>query len=267
MKILFDAVPLVRIINVDETAIFIAPKNLKIWHSKGKDDVIIPVKFNEKDRITAVCGVDANGPKLNIQFIPKGETDIVLGSQIGDVSPHMRAYSKKGWTTIETFYDYLNYIKSLFPGDDEIHVILNVFSAHKSEEIQEYVKDLSIVLHFIPSGLTDLYQHLDVKLFAIVKAYLKHIVRQFLREDRIITRKLASQFIVRAWEKLSIYFILIQESFEFLTIEDRWRGNGQNDLSIMHTCRYNSAKPVDKKSQLPNYTGKGYFKIEYFENF
>lgn len=113
IRILFDTIPLDRIINVDETAIFIAPKNLKIWHSKGKDDVINPVKFNEKDRITAVCGVAANGAKLNIQFIAKGETDIVLGSQIGDVSPHMRAYSKKGWTTIETFYEYLNYIKSL----------------------------------------------------------------------------------------------------------------------------------------------------------
>lgn len=44
MKYLFDNVPLNRIINIDETAIFIAPKNLKIWHSKGKDDVIIPVK-------------------------------------------------------------------------------------------------------------------------------------------------------------------------------------------------------------------------------
>lgn len=30
-------------------------------------------------------------------------------------------------------------------------------------------------------------------------------------------------------------------------MEDRWRGNGQYDLSIMHTCRYNCAKPIDKK--------------------
>ena len=87
-----------------------------------------------------------------------------------------------------------------------------VFSAHKSEEIQEYAKDLGIVLHFISSGLTDLYQPLDVKLFAIVKAYLKHIVRQFLREDRIITKQLAYQFMVRAWKKLPLYFI--QGSFE-----------------------------------------------------
>ena len=53
-----------RIINIDETAIFIAPKQLKIWHSKGVDDVSLPVKFNDKQRITVVCAIAADGFKF-----------------------------------------------------------------------------------------------------------------------------------------------------------------------------------------------------------
>lgn len=75
MSFLFENIPLIQIINIDETAVFISPKNLKIWHSKGKDDVIVPVKFNDKERITAVCAVGANGRKFDIQFIAKGITD------------------------------------------------------------------------------------------------------------------------------------------------------------------------------------------------
>ena len=72
MKYLFDNIPLKRIININEAAIFIAPKNLKIWHSKGIDDVIIPVKYNDKERITCACVVCANGSKHLLQFIAKG---------------------------------------------------------------------------------------------------------------------------------------------------------------------------------------------------
>ena len=199
MKELFENVPLNRIINIDETAIFIAPKNLKIWHSKGKDDVIIPVKYNDKERITCVCAVRADGTKLKIQFIAKGETDQVLNTQIGDVEPHLKAVSEKGWTNTSTFYDYLSHIRSQYEGNEEIHVILDRFSAHKCDETLDAAKQLGIVLHFIPSGLTDIYQPLDVKLLAFLKAYIKHMLRQFLREEKTMNKKLDCQCMVKAW--------------------------------------------------------------------
>lgn len=68
------------------------------------------------------------------------------------------------------------------------------------------------------SSLTDLYQLLDAKLFAIVIAYLKNIIRELLNENRIITKQLTCKFIVRAWVKLSLNFF--QEYFEFFTMED-----------------------------------------------
>ena len=54
MNVLFDTVQLNRIINIDATEIFVAGKNVKIWLRSGQNDVTIPVKFSEKQRITAV---------------------------------------------------------------------------------------------------------------------------------------------------------------------------------------------------------------------
>lgn len=68
MKVLFDTVQLNRIINIDETALFVAPKNLKIWHIRSQDDVTIPVKFGEKQRIAAVCAIVADCTQHKIQF-------------------------------------------------------------------------------------------------------------------------------------------------------------------------------------------------------
>lgn len=48
---LLEKVDHCRIINIDETAIFLAPKNLKIWHYKGKVDVSVPFGFNVKNRV------------------------------------------------------------------------------------------------------------------------------------------------------------------------------------------------------------------------
>lgn len=50
-------------------------------------------------------------------------------------------------------------------------------------------KKLGFVLHFIPPGLTDFYHSLDVKLFTIMKAYLKQMIRSFLRDEKDVSKK------------------------------------------------------------------------------
>lgn len=50
---------------------------------------------------------------------------------------------------------------------------------------------------------------------------------------------------IPAWEKLPIN--VVEESLDFLTMEDRWQGVSSTDLLIMHTCRFNEASVKDKK--------------------
>ena len=41
--------------------------------------------------------------------------------------------------------------------DCKIHIILDVFSAHRSEETKKVAEELGIRLHFIPTGYTDVF--------------------------------------------------------------------------------------------------------------
>lgn len=190
MQLLFETVPNERIVNVEETAIFDSPKQLTIWHSKGVDDVSLPVAFNEKQKMTAVCAIAADGFRFPIQFIAIGKTEEVLATQIGNIHPHLKALSEKGWTDINTFYQYLNYIRLYFEDNDEIHLILDLYKAHNNDEIKEAVQELGIVLHFIPARFKDKFQPLDARIFAKVKAYIRHMVRDSLKEGKQLTKKM-----------------------------------------------------------------------------
>ena len=87
LKVLFNTAQLNRIINIDETALFVAPKHLKIWHYHSQDDVTIPVKSSKKQRITTVCTIAADDTQHKIHFIAKGTTPVVLDSQLGNCHP------------------------------------------------------------------------------------------------------------------------------------------------------------------------------------
>lgn len=150
--------------------------------------------------------------------------------------PHLSAFSEKGWSTNEIIYKYLNYIESLFNDNQEIHVILDIYSSHRSEETKEAARDLGIILHYIPAGNTDLYQPLDMKIIAIIKAYLRHMIRVYLREDRIMTKADACALMIRAWEKLEPD--KIQDVFDEFINKEKWKGVNLNDLPLMQICKY-----------------------------
>ena len=137
----------------------------------------------------------------------------------------------------------MNYIKSLFNDNQEIHVILDIYSSHTSEETKEAARDLGI-----PAGYTDLYQPLDMKIFAIIKAYLRHMIRMYLREDRIMTKADACALMIRAWEKLEPD--KIQEAFDEIINKGKWKGVNLNDLPLMHTCKYYKSSSEEKKKMI-----------------
>lgn len=47
-KKIFSTISFDRIINIDETTLFLNAKNMKNWHSKEQDDVSVPVIFSQK---------------------------------------------------------------------------------------------------------------------------------------------------------------------------------------------------------------------------
>ena len=159
MNFLFKNVEPCYIINIDETSWEVIPKILKCWHVKGRDHVLRYVNSNCKERITVVAGVRADGLRLPLQFIATGKTERVLDTQIGDVNYHFKNYSENGWTTKETFKDYIIGIRNYYNFTKQtLHIILDAFRVHLSEEIIQFAELNNIKLYFIPQGYTDQLQ-------------------------------------------------------------------------------------------------------------
>ena len=135
----------------------------------------------------------------------KGNTERVEASLLGDLSYHKSSHSTTGWTTGETFKDYLGFLSEYFQ-HQPIHLILDIFSVHRSPEIKEYARQLGITLHYIPSGCTDKYQPLDRRVFGALKATARHVFYAQYRENPEfqLSKQNAIEALVYAWEHLSI---------------------------------------------------------------
>ena len=241
MEWLFSNVDSHYIVNVDETGWDTVPANIKVWHLTGKDHVVRYVNANEKEKVTVVAGIAADGSKLPLQFIAKGETEAVLETQIGDVGYHLRAFSSNGWTTSETFIQYLTGIRNHYGFEDShtIHIILDLFKAHITDAVSDAAKELNIKLYLIPAGMTDELQPLDKKIFGPMKTFSRKLFRMRYNDNPTIRRsKLdACQDMVRSWEKLTPE--AIEESFQHFHELETWCIEGSTErinLNRHHRC-------------------------------
>ena len=97
------------------------------------------------------------------------------------------------------------HLREYFADDDEIYLLLDIYKSHLTDQVRDMANALNIVLHFIPAGMTDLYQPLDRSVFGPFKAFSRRLFRQhnILGEPISITKSQACQDIIRAWEAVS----------------------------------------------------------------
>ena len=193
-----------HIANVDETSWFFYPRGLLTWAQKGAKNVSFQIDGNDKDNLTALCAITASGTKLPMMIIAAGKTTRVEETQLGDIFPHWPAHSESGWTTEEVFTQYLQNISNHFHGE-EVHLLLDVYTAHRTDDVKAIAKALNIHLYYIPPGCTDLVQPLDVKVFGALKAKARALFRKRYEgtQSPHVTSKDAVQNLIRAWEGLS----------------------------------------------------------------
>ena len=242
------------IINIDETGWDVIPGNIRTWHMVGTDHVVRYVNANDKEKVTVVAAIAADGTKLPLQFIAKGTTPAVLESQIGDVNYHFRSYSENGWTTEVTFIEYLTGLRGYFGFEDRntLHILLDVFRAHITDNVKKACTGLNIKLHLIPAGMTDEIQPLDLKIFGPMKSYARYLFRSRLQGLDIDksnckrTKLDACQDMVRAWERLSSD--TIQDSFSHLKETAFWNVEDKNSIDLnKHHRSYCTSKKQFKK--------------------
>ena len=213
IKNLLSTVDHSRIVNVDETCWKCFPNGLVTWAEKGSDGISINLDSSPKASMTVLASIRADGTKIPLYFIAKGKTVLVETTQIGDVSPHMSNHAENGWTTEETFYEYLLFLRQHFNDEDPIHLLLDSYKAHKCQSIIDLAETLKIKLYFIPPGMTDEFQPLDRRVFGCLKATARYLFRKEYNQnkEKKFTKLKAAQCMVWAWEHLQPN--IIQESW------------------------------------------------------
>ena len=244
------------IVNIDETAWETVPEGLRAWHLVGEDHVVRYVNANEKEKITVVAAIAADGTKLPLQFIAKGDSPQVIDTQIGDVAYHLKTFSPNGWTTSETFKEFLLSVRNFYGFDDKntIHVLLDVFRAHLTDDVKELADQLNIKMYLIPAGFTDMLQPLDKKIFGPMKTFARKLFRMRYTNDpnHRRTKLEACQDMVRAWERLTPE--LIQESFKHLHELENWTlPQPSENYLLRHHRAYCTASSKERKEMEETY--------------
>lgn len=199
-----------RIVNCDETSWKACPNGILTWAEKGTDGIKIEVNSNEKECITAMASIKADGTKIPLFILAHGKTPRCETSQIGDISHHMSTYSENGWMTNDTFYQYLLFLRQHFGDEEVIHLILDTYTANVGEQIKNLAETLNIKLYYIPPGLTDEFQPLDRRVFGCLKATARSLFRKDYNYSRLtkFTKKVSVSYLIYAWEHLTADVIL-----------------------------------------------------------
>jgi hypothetical protein len=202
------------VVNCDETAWRLIPSGLLTWAPVGADGVTIRLNGNEKDNVTVLASVAASGNKLPLFAIAKGKTQRSEMSQLGSDETLIRDHSESGWSTIETFKHYLNWLHDYYAidtrfaisEDQPIHLILDCYSVHRSEQIKQYAADRCIKLWFIPAGHTDALQPLDRAVFGAIKSIFRRRFEECQRNswEKRVTKTKAIAILQEIWNNLSV---------------------------------------------------------------
>ena len=101
-------------------------------------------------------------------------------------------------------------LRQHYNDEQPLHLIIDVYSCHRTELAKQMAASLNITLHYIPVGCTDEYQPLDRRVFGCLKATGKSHIHKILSEEHgsKIGMIRSIRIIIWAWEHLTTETIL-----------------------------------------------------------
>jgi hypothetical protein len=162
------------VLNMDQTPVYMSMCPSMTLDLQGKKG-INGKKTDNGSRFTACLGVSANGDKLKPFLIFKGKAGGTIdvrefGHQnrfAGAAEAYLCA-QESGWQDGQNMLRWIDAI--LVPYLQEkvqgriipIHLLLDHFSVHWTEAVQERLQALGVTCHKVPAGCTGLVQPIDV---------------------------------------------------------------------------------------------------------
>jgi hypothetical protein len=217
-----------RIINIDETNWKTVAGGFMTWAHTNAESVQCQIDNDEKEGVTVIAAVDAEGGKLPLTVIGKGKTERCLkGYQL---PPEVRTcVSESGWTTKDVMCRYFAILRQELYPEGPLIVILDAYAAHRSREVREIARLWEIQLVFIPPGCTDKLQPLDRRVFGVLKSYARQLWRKQHHESggAKTTRPMMAANLCEAWRRITegliqdAWGIYDQEDWESLIAEEK----------------------------------------------
>lgn len=195
------------VVNADETGFQILPNSIKTWAYKGTKNISINTTDSTKERISVMASITANYCKIPLFIIGQGNSLEEAEEQVGELQKENKlSYSSKSYMTTNCFLEYLDFLRKQFNENIKIHLIIDSYSTHTPQKVKNKAQELNIQLYYIPSGLTDMLQPLDISVFAPLKSITNGKIGQFLfgNQTNSVGMKTTVQFIQEAYELLSI---------------------------------------------------------------
>jgi hypothetical protein len=213
VNVLMKRYPADRIINIDETNWRTVAPGFLTWGVKGAESAHCNIDNDDKEGVSVIAAINAAGEKLPLTVIGKGKTRRCLaGYQLPETV--WVNYSDSGWTTLDIMCRYFADLRRrLFPDGAPVLVILDTYSAHRSEIVREIARLWGIDLVFIPPGCTDRLQPLDRKVFGALKSFARQQWRMNYHQSfgAKVKRPMIAEGLVQAWDRVT-----------HETIEDAW---------------------------------------------
>ena len=205
------------LINIDETNWKFNNYGGFTWASKGVEHVECNSIDDDKRGITVIAAITASPDmfKLPLCVIKKGSTDRTLNN-LDDIKPYFQIErTENGWTTAECFIRYLHWLRLELneryksdPGyskDTKLDIILDLYAAHRGEEIKKAADSLNFNLYYIPPSLTDVFQPLDRYVFGSLKSMARARYYELYARDptKHFTINDACKILIECWSEIS----------------------------------------------------------------
>ena len=155
---------------MDETGVRIVPSNDSTMTKKGSKQVEI-IGLDDKRQITAVMACSLTGELLPIQLVYGGKTEKCHPRYDFPTDWHI-THSPNHWANTATTIEWIEHILVPFlekkkqdlqiPPEQPSLCILDLFRAHRVEEVIDVFKKHNIRVTFVPGGCTGEVQPLDL---------------------------------------------------------------------------------------------------------
>lgn len=166
--------------NLDQTKWLNINVSLTTIHIKGEQSKV-NVLGNEKEGFTLTLIISYGGIMLIPILTAKGKTKNSLKKyKLNDEI--LGTYSNNGWVNNGIIVLALEEIYINTKGKSSV-LLLDQFTIHTSEFVENEAKKRNIELIFVPKGLTSKYQPLDVLINGILKQKAKKLWREEIVKD------------------------------------------------------------------------------------